>query len=53
MIEILRHGAGVEVVAPAALRTAVRGALEPALRAYRAGRRMENWMGLVAEECLW
>ena len=35
---ILRHGADVEVVAPAALRTAVRGALERALGAYRVGR---------------
>ena len=38
VIDVLRHGADVEVVASAALRTAVRGALERALGAYRAGR---------------
>ena len=38
VMDILRHGADAEVVAPAALRTAVRGALERALGAYRVGR---------------
>ena len=37
-MDILRNGADVEVVAPAALRTAVGGALERALGAYRVGR---------------
>lgn len=36
VMEILRHGAEVEVVAPAALREQVKEALEAALRQYRA-----------------
>ena len=38
VMDILRHGADVEVVAPAELRTSVRGALERAFGAYRIGR---------------
>jgi predicted DNA-binding transcriptional regulator YafY len=36
-MEILRHGADVEVVEPAALREQVAGILEAALGRYRAG----------------
>ena len=38
VMDILRHGADVEVVAPAALRAAVRGELERALGRYGVGR---------------
>jgi len=37
IMDILRHGAGVEVLAPASLRTAVRRQLEAALHAYDTG----------------
>ena len=38
VMDILRHGADVEVVAPVALRAAVRGELERALGRYGVGR---------------